>query len=165
MNSYYENIRESFENEDNYIIPPSNTPNESEDSLFDNIIEVIRAFEPEETTPLLTNRNNNVYNYTNDNRNDIRSDIRNDIRRYRNNRNRSLRRFRPDFVIDLPEIDIISNQNPHLNNVIGAYNPHINSREILRRYYEIQNKQNNKQEILDKNGNIIKESNLFYIDR
>ena len=157
MNTYYENIRESFENEDNYIVP-SNTPNQPEYSLFDNIIEVITAFEPEETTPLLTNRNNNVYNYTNDNRSEIRS--------YRNNRSVSLRRYRPDFVVNLPEIDlsdVVTNQNLHINNLIGAYNPRINSREILRRYYEIQNK--NKQEILDKNGDIIKDTNLFEIDR
>lgn len=180
MNGYYQDIEEN-ETENEYS-NPVNTPtqieriNEDDIQFFQNIItsslleQTLRRAYPEnsirdsrstgtvvnETTPLLNNRNNNVYAETDN------------YRRY-------LYRYGGDTPIELTRSDTESapgnssstyttNQNYHINNLIGAYNPRINSRQILRRYYEIQDK--NKKEILDSNGNaIIKTKNVFNVDR
>lgn len=178
MNGYYQDIEEN-ETENEYS-NPVNTPtqieiiNEDDIQIFQNIIttslleqSLRRAYYENsirdsrstgtvvnETTPLLNNRNNNVYAET--------ANYRRYLYLYDRDtpiQSRSDTESTPGNSLSTQP----TNQNPNINNLIGSYNPRINSREILRRYYEIQDK--NKKEILDSNGNlIIKPKNVFDTD-
>lgn len=188
MNGYYQDIDEREERNES---DPPNTPTQIERIQGDNPFHVLNSsgiinshalyttnnlfFDlfsslvdtrlpdtvANETTPLLNNRNNNVYAETDNNRRYLY--------RYGGDTPIELRRLYLSDTENIPENSSSTqptNQNPHINNLIGSYNPRINSREILRRYYEIQDK--NKKEILDSNGNPITKhvkKNTFGIDR